>query len=528
MTIQPQTHRLLAAALLASTFWAGPAMAASFDVDSEVAQAVIYPSAASVTRAVPFDVPAGGHELVVELTGAGIDPNSVRLSGAAQGELTLVGVDTRRVEKLADTGERRRTLEEQISALQLELAAIGQRRSVAETQAQLVANLVNAIPTVFSADGEGAALPDAAQVLALLETVGQAQTRVVETRLQLGEEERTLNEQIVALQLELSSLPSRRDVLEAVIRIDAPAATNGELELSYLTNAVSWSPSYDLGLETTGETPRLNIRSQASIFQRTGEDWQNVALTLSTARPSGATQAGTLPAEQVSFLPPQPAPAPMATRSRGLEMQLEQLSVQDEAAVPKIIEEQAGQADFGGYRASFVLPGTRSLPTSDGQRAVLISQTDVEVELETRATPLLTTEAFLHATGSVPEGVTILPGQASLFRDGDLVGRTFLPRLTTGAQFDVGFGVDDAVIVERLVADRSTGETGIITSFNRERTAVTISVENLGDQPRSIRLIDRVPFSEADDIEIETSFPNNSAPNEIEANGQRGVLSWNF
>ncbi|MEO0496661.1 MAG: DUF4139 domain-containing protein [Pseudomonadota bacterium] len=517
----------LATSLALGTALATQGLAASFEVDGDVTAATIYPGAANVTRQITFDVPEGQHKLLVELAGANIDPNSVRLSGAAEGSIVLRGVDVRTVQKLADTGERRRRLEEQIASLNIELASIAQRQTVAEAQAQLVTNLVNTIPTVFSSESESVVLPDAADILDILNTVGQAQAKVVETRLALAAEDRDTREQITALELELADMPSRRKVLEAAIRISSDGDASGTLALSYLTNAVSWSPGYDLALDTLDDQPMLAIRSQASIVQTTGEDWKDVALTLSTARPSGATEAGILPSEQVSFLRPRPAAAPMARNKTNGGIALESM-VQADAAAPMMIREEAANAQFAGYRATFSLPELSDLPSSNGARTVLIAQTDVTVDLETRATPLLSAEAFLHAAGQVPDGLTILPGEASLTRDGDLVGRTFLPRLATGAEFDIGFGPDDSVNVERLVADRSTGETGIITSSNRDRTAVSISVANLADRPRAITVIDRVPFAEADDIEIETTFPNGAVPTQTDVDGRRGVLAWTF
>ncbi|MEO0635127.1 MAG: mucoidy inhibitor MuiA family protein [Pseudomonadota bacterium] len=516
----------LLAALSVTTMLVGPSGAAAFDVDGAVISATVYPSAASVTRQIGFDIPAGSLELVLELKDANLDPNSVRVTGAADEPITLLGVDTRNVQTLADTGDRRRELETLIEARETDLAALGQRRTVAEAQARLVNKLVDGIPDALAGE-EGGTLPSAEQLLSALETIGTAQSRVVDARLELDAQEKTIRDELDALRLELSSLPSRRNVLQAVIRVDAATDAAGQLELSYLTQALGWQPRYDLALSTGGDAPNLSIRSQASIVQRTGEDWSDVTVALSTARPSGATEAGVLPSEQVSFLPERPAPVPTMKRSNDTQLQLEGM-VQGGLAEPVVMAEQAAQVDFGGYRATFTLPGKTNLPSGDGARTVLISAVDMAVELETRATPLLTTEAFLHAMGEVPEGITVLPGEASLSRDGDLVGRTFLPRLSAGAPFDIGFGADDSVVVERLVADRSTGETGIITSSNRDRTAVTISVQNFGDQYRAIRLLDRVPFAEAEDIEIETSFPNGNAPSQVDVDGRRGVLSWSF
>ena len=58
------------------------------------------------------------------------------------------------------------------------------------------------------------------------------------------------------------------------------AATEAEIELTYHVRLASWRPLYDLVLD--GE--KLKVSYLAEITQRTGEDWPEVTLVLSTTR----------------------------------------------------------------------------------------------------------------------------------------------------------------------------------------------------------------------------------------------------
>ncbi|MGB5107525.1 MAG: DUF4139 domain-containing protein [Candidatus Zixiibacteriota bacterium] len=55
----------------------------------------------------------------------------------------------------------------------------------------------------------------------------------------------------------------------------------------------TWSPSYDACLL---DSNRVEISYFAQVVQRTGEDWNDVELTLSTAQPNRASTPGNLAA----------------------------------------------------------------------------------------------------------------------------------------------------------------------------------------------------------------------------------------
>lgn len=69
---------------------------------------------------------------------------------------------------------------------------------------------------------------------------------------------------------------------QVIITIDAKAYVNGSIEINYLVANAGWIPAYDLRAFNNDNPMQLDYK--ASIYQDTGEDWENVKLTLSTFR----------------------------------------------------------------------------------------------------------------------------------------------------------------------------------------------------------------------------------------------------
>jgi hypothetical protein len=80
--------------------------------------------------------------------------------------------------------------------------------------------------------------------------------------------------------------------------------------------------------------------------------------------------------------------------------------------------------------------------------------------------------------------------------------------------------------VTRTVTDKSQGESGLLSVSNQSNELVQIDLNNLSGRDWPVRLQDRVPFSEQDDLRItNTATPPATTEN---LNQQRGVLEWRF
>ena len=68
------------------------------------------------------------------------------------------------------------------------------------------------------------------------------------------------------------------------VELECQAAGDLTLELSYTVPQVGWYPLYDARVDFA--KGKAELSSFAVVRQTTGEDWSDVQLTLSTARPS--------------------------------------------------------------------------------------------------------------------------------------------------------------------------------------------------------------------------------------------------
>src|SRR5205085_140722 len=102
------------------------------------------------------------------------------------------------------------------------------------------------------------------------------------------------------------------DRLAAVVTVAMAQAGTFELELSYLIMGASWHPHYDVRVQMKGEKSEgeVDLTYVGVVQQSTGERWENVGLSLSTARPSLAAVLPELEPWYLNIYTPPPAPMP--------------------------------------------------------------------------------------------------------------------------------------------------------------------------------------------------------------------------
>jgi uncharacterized protein (TIGR02231 family) len=142
----------------------------------------------------------------------------------------------------------------------------------------------------------------------MAEHLASSTASALESRRDIAARRRAAQRELEAAEGQLSDAEQRSGAAEFVdvaAAIEATAATDAEIEVSYHVEGASWRPLYDFAL--TGE--RLSAGYLAEVTQRTGEDWPPVRLVLSTSR-HGLSQ--TLPELEPWYISRQ-APVPCAS-----------------------------------------------------------------------------------------------------------------------------------------------------------------------------------------------------------------------
>ncbi|MET0569189.1 MAG: DUF4139 domain-containing protein, partial [Hyphomicrobiaceae bacterium] len=440
-----------------------------------------------------------------------------------------------RTDPVAAASERR-ALELEIEKLKDSRAVAQAASQAAETQKLFISKLIE-LPTRLPTGGtQGVTpLPDWTQLYTIIgERTLEAQKVVLETSVKL----RDIDRQIADLEKKLVAIaPVQEERTEVKVFVTAGAALDAELSIRYQVVSANWTPLYDARL-TTGarnEAPRLTLVRRANIQQRSGEDWTDVTLSLSTTRPGGGTAAPELYAMLVDFesdAPPRPVATSPAVRSIR-PMQQEARADEDGrkpadqlGGLTAKAEDRMATVETAPFQAIFGVPGTVTVLTTGETKRVQIDEAQLDPALTVRVVPRVDPRAFLYAKVTLPKTTPYLPGQVSLFRDATFVGSGRLPQLAPGEEHELGFGSDDSIRVRHAVLDEKRGESGIITSSKTDQRNFRIAVKNHHPRAMTVAVLDQIPVSQNQDIKVEliAKVP----PTRKDPDDKRGVMAWDI
>jgi uncharacterized protein (TIGR02231 family) len=516
-------------ALLCLVALAVPA-AAQTDVTSAIDAVTVYPDGATVTRVIHVDVPRGDSVLRARDFPPGLDPASLRVEGEAQARLVIGGIDAR--PPRADRPPADPALEDRIEALRDERGSLDDRIAAATARRKFAERFAEASPVGLGEKGEARPVTEwRAAFAAVAEEVAAADGAIREARLR----QRDIDRDLARLEAQRNANPPRK--MEVRIDLAADAATPATLRVSYSVRGARWLPIYDARLDSGARDrkPSLELVRRAEIVQNTGEDWQDVALAVSTVRTAKGGSAPDLKPLIVRYPVPRVldqsrslplAPAPLAAARSGARDE----AVLEPAAptrAGKVAEEREATIDTGGFQAVFRLPGRVSIAADEGAKSFRIAAATIVPELLVRATPALDATAFLEAGFKHGEDAPLLPGRVAIYRDGIFVGRGQMPLTAKEQPVRLGFGADDKVKVERTIVSQSEGSAGIISTSKTDQRDFKIAVRNGHDTTIRMAIEDQLPVSEIDDVKVEL-LPGSTAPSERDVRNRRGVVAWTF
>ena len=533
-----------ALALLVLPAFLSAAHAADVKGTTRVDAVTVFPSGAEITRVGKVKLERGDHIILFTDLPARAVHSSIRVEGKATGALVIGSVDSRRVfvprtdDAVAAT-ERKR-VEDAIEKLKDDKAVLQTDMQAAEMQKTLIGNLAQLPTRPAPPNGAAAPQPDWTQLFGLIgERLAEAQKTILDTQIKV----RAVDRQIKDLEGKLASLaPAQEERTEVKVFVNAGAPLEAEMAIRYQVGSASWLPFYDarLATGTKAQAPKLQLVRRASIQQRTGESWDEVALALSTARPGAGTAAPELQPVTIDYEPdappPRSAPAAGATRTMSREAAApaggrgdgdENYKLRAKSAPepePQQAEERFAKVETQAFQAIYAIAGRVTVPATGEAKRVQIDEAQLDPALTVRTVPKRDQKAYLYTKVTVARGTPILPGQVSLFRDSTFVGNGRLPLLAPGEEHELGFGVDDAVRVRHAIAEEKRAETGIITSSKTDTRSYRITVKNLHERAIPVTVIDQIPVSQNSDIKIE--LLGKTAPTKRDMEDKRGLLAW--
>ncbi len=504
-------------------------LAGTFELESDVTSATLYPQGATIVREVPFEIPAGQHELVVADLPRSVPLENVRVSleGAVLGAVTTRGdfVPPRDAETSAEIA----AAEAEVERLEGELREAEGDIAVTRLEIDAAKARIAFLETLGRGEVEG---QDAAALRELARMIGEETLEARRSALRARQEAEAADRALEDLREELDKArralaalkteDSEYALLSVAASADAPA--QGVMRISYLFEKAGWQPTYDMRLDKKGGA--LEIARGALVAQDTGENWEDVRLTLSTVRPSDQIEPRQVYAWQRRVIDP-PKPMPRASVQYEADSLSGQRAQEAPLMEPAIAKGAEAIPSYDGLAVSYDYPEPVTIANAADALRITLGEVQTEAQVRAFAAPLHDETGFMMASITNDMGELILPSaHVNLYVDGRFVGPSRLGEvIPAGGEADIAFGAIDGLRLTREVT-RNEGDRGMISRSTELSEAVSLEVENLTGESWQVKLFDRVPYSEQEALEID--WRATPRPNEEDVDGRQGVLAWEF
>ncbi|MFJ7949236.1 mucoidy inhibitor MuiA family protein [Streptomyces sp. NPDC096354] len=405
-------------------------------------------------------------------------------------------------------------LRHRVHTLEEERLALGQRRDRLQARLDLLGRLAADLLREIG-EGAGSGETERSRWTTELDRVDAErdahgkQLRTVETRLaalgvELGEAQRAM---------QLSEDEPAELVGHVELTVETATAGPVGLRLSHLTPCALWRPAYRAVLD--GDS--LTLETDAMVWQRTGEDWSDVRLTLSTARSALATDPPRLSEDRLTLKDRSAA----ERRTVDVELREEEIGALGPAPVLGL-----PGLDDGGEARVLRSPAPVSVPGDGRAHRVPLSAFTTAARSEYACSPELSPLVTQVVRFDNLSGHALLAGPVDLVRGSGFSGRGTLDFTAPGAPVELAFGsCDDYRVVRHTEESR---DSAAIT----QRTVVTRTVRlhlsrfsapgEYGE--RMVVLRERIPVSEVSAVEIRLHKDWCSpAPDVVDA---EGIARW--
>lgn len=481
-------------------------------LETNPVKAAVYESGAVVTQQSEFKLKAGRNTIRLLGFPEYLDVNSLQISTTPDYEITGIRHEINRAaDGLSPLGRTKRDSLDR-ARYQLKTKAV-QREALDEELSVLKANR--------EISGEESSLT-VQELEKMADFVRRRVTDVRQRALDISEEEADLNRRIKRLERELADMQARglHARRELVIDLQGRKDAGSSIGVSYLTNRAGWTPHHDLRSEGTDRP--LEIVTRAKVQQSTGIDWKDVELTLITGTPS---LGGTSPDLQPWYLyvhdPAEQAYMKRGARSDQVRAQsnaVQEFEVMEDAVAPMPAFAETRQIMQSTYELN--LP--YSITGDNHVYNVELRRIEVPAIYRHRAVPKLGQDVFLTAELTDWDGYNLLPGDAMVYFEGNLVGRSFLDPTAPDDTMRISMGRDRNVRVTYELA-KDYSKTSSLGSKRRVSRGYDITVMNGGPRPIDLRILDQIPLSSGSDIEVKTERIDGGRQN-----ADTGVITWDL
>lgn len=340
----------------------------------------------------------------------------------------------------------------------------------------------------------------------------------------LQEKEQKLVKAISRLQNQLTFVEGKEEKIsngKIIIQVMSDVAQTAQFELSYLTTLASWAPFYEI--ETASIEQPLHLTTKGNVIQRTGIDWKQVKLSLSSTQPNPNNSIPYFSQWVLNLSQPygnvktgSALPVMNQSISSGYaEADMKKQTKSRSSADYVVVSEQS-------LSISFDVAIPYDIYSNGKPHSVALAEQDIPAIYNYYAAPKLNKDVLLIASINDYSQYNLLAGEANVMFEGVYVGKTYLDPSTTKDTLMIALGVDKNVVIKREKIKEKSGNK--VFSGSKE-SAYTFDITVKNNKKTAIKLVlkDQFPISKDKEVLVELTTTDGA-----QINNEVGTLTWDL
>ncbi|MHA2074502.1 MAG: mucoidy inhibitor MuiA family protein, partial [Candidatus Hodarchaeales archaeon] len=256
-------------------------------LETNIIQATVYPTKALIVRKGAQKINPQKTVLTISNLPLSLDPSSIRVKGLSLTGTMIEGIDIEKISHKTSI-QPKQDLIDKLEEFKRELKQLNNEVTFIDNRLSNNRNLEEKFVLDFSRYySRGTVSLDQFSLLQdrLKDEYEELANKKITIIKQIREIEREI--EIVEENINNKSISNMRDDYTISVFLHNPSEDKSDdfqLEFSYVVSGASWKPMYDFRADT--DKGEISVDYFGMVSQRTGEDWNNVDLTLSTASPT--------------------------------------------------------------------------------------------------------------------------------------------------------------------------------------------------------------------------------------------------
>jgi uncharacterized protein (TIGR02231 family) len=494
---------------------------ANQSLESEISRVTLFNNQALIQRTAVAQVPAGQMQLQLEVDAFYVDRDSVtaKINGAGE----IFGVQYKSVPVSESPQADLHALEEALLALEKTRRGFVDQKKVLKQKMAFLNGFID-FAKIQTAKELKTAWPKMADLENTIGFLGDNYQKLFIQQQVLDDKIKTVADKIDVIKRQMAAMrgtrPKNKQVIEVLFKSDKSQKIRVTTE--YLVKRATWQPLYRVMVSPSLSVADLNMFAQ--ISQKTGENWENVALSVSNVMPLKGVGVPQLNSWKLDI--PRPRIAALKSSSRD-SIRFEKEAAMAPTAMPK--EEAAfasAKRRHSGLAFAYELSQPVTIPSSPQKTMAPLFTKKLKGEFVHLSAPKQRPVTFL--VGTFKADKELLAGALNVYFGGRYVGKTYLEEKKAAAAFRINLGADREVLVKRQKIKDKIKESffGTVERATVVRElAYSIVAENLKDKPVRLHILDNLPVSRTDKIVVKNV---QLAPKPTQQNFEQreGVTLW--